>query len=393
MAKFCVKCRAALDVDAKFCEECGEPVRPPRAAQAAPATGQPRAVPLAATAVASAPTEINWRKVALWSGVGLGVLVVGGGVAAFLTMPPSVPTAADIETIINANTAKVAEATCLSNFSYDKNPVMVSSFDVNTQQWLAVLSRAGIYSAPQRVTNASMFGGSLQYSHTAEGEKKIHQGKLCFADGLTVASVQFVKPVKVGKQWHTRGTYNYGYRHADAWIQKPDAQRIVPDRFADLPKTSSIALVKGEHGWEIDNGSAYGDAATSNGLNSIVNGLAQRALERAAAEGDADDSAASYHGVFSKLGAMVSGLFGSNPILVGKWRSDNDGYGTLEFTHDSATVQGSAVPVTYEKDSVDNKRIRVKANDGSTLATIELIDDDQFYISLTFGRARFHRVS
>jgi len=415
MAKFCVKCRAALEADAKFCDACGTPVRAPRAAQrTAPAAplaqsrGAGPAAAAAAAALAAPPVEINWRKVGLWGGVGVGMLVVVGGIAAFLAMPPAAPGASDVETIVNANPARVADVTCLSNFPYDKNPVQVGGFDTNTQQWLAVLSKAGIYTTPQRVGNGAIFGGSLEYSHTAEGEKKIHNGKLCFADGLTVSSVQFAKPVKLGKQWHVQGTYSYGYRHADAWIQTPEAQRNVSDRFADLPKTTSIALVKGEHGWEADNGSGFGYAAQPEESNAMANGvtqgftqgltqsLARRVFQHAmAGDESADESgeSGSHVGILSRLTSMVSGLFGSNSALTGKWQADTNGLPTLELTRDSLLVQGKAVPVTFEKDSGDSKRIHVRTKTGETVADIEIIDGDHFYISQGFGRTRFHRVS
>ncbi|SDR55240.1 hypothetical protein SAMN05443245_7636 [Paraburkholderia fungorum] len=403
MAKFCVKCRAALEADAKFCDTCGAPVRAPRAAPVAPLV-QPHGTGPTAAALAAPPLEINWRKVGLWGGTGIGVLVVAGGIAAFLAMPPAAPGASDVETIVNANPVRVADLTCLSNFPYDKNPVQVGSFDTNTQQWLAVLSKANIYTTPQHVGNGAIFGGSLEYSHTADGEKKIHNGKLCFADGLTVTSVQLAKPVKLGKQWHVRGTYSYGYRHADAWIQTPEAQRNVPDRFADLPKTASIALVKGEHGWEADNGSGFGYAAQTDGLNAMANGLSQgltqslarRVLEHAmGANGSADERAASSNqaGILSQLKSMVSGLFGSNSGLVGKWQADNDSLPIIEFTRDSLLIQGKPIPVTFDKDSGDGKRIHVRTKTGATVADIDIIDGDHFYISQGFGRARFHRVS
>jgi hypothetical protein len=395
MAKFYVKCGTTLDADTKFCDTCGEPVRAPGSVQTAPATARSQAVPSARRPGASQTPEVNWRKLSLWSGASLAALVVLGGVVAVLTMPPATPGAADIETILNANPAQVVQVICLGNFAYEKNPVLVSGFDAGTQQWMAVLSSAGIYTEPQPAANGPVFGGSLQYSHTAEGEKKIHNGKLCFADGLTVVSVQFAKPVKRGKQWRTQGIYRYGYRHADAWTQKPEALRLMPEHFADLPKTGSIALVKGEHGWEPDRGYIAGDAANNNALNSIVGGLAQRALQRAV-QGDTDDEASERPGPFGGLSAAISRWFGgfaSNTALVGKWRGDNDAYGTFEFTRDSATLQGNAVAVTYEKDKVDDNRIRVKTRSGATLASIVLVDNDHFYIDLPFDRVRFHRVN
>ncbi|WGS51731.1 zinc ribbon domain-containing protein [Paraburkholderia sp. D15] len=415
MAKFCVQCRATLDADAKFCDACGTPVRPPRAAQqavSAQAHATSRAQPgMAASAGSPAPlpapgaVEIDWRKTARWGGAALAGLAIAGGLAFWLTQPPATPTPADIETLLNANPAKVAQATCLSNFDYGKNPVNVGGFDIGTQRWMAVLTQAGLYTPPQRVNDNAIFGGSLQYAHTAEGERKIHDGKLCFAEGLSVASVEFAKPVKLGKQWHTRGVYWYAYRHADAWIQTPAAQGAVPERFADLPRTRSIALVKGEHGWEVDNATGYGYAANgdkpdaadaadpADATDSPAGTLARRALQQANANAQTDDEAAGDIGLFARLRSMVSGLFGSNPSLMGKWRDDNDKLGMLEFKPDSALLQGAPVPVSYEKDRADSKRIRVKIADGSTLATIQLIDDDHLYLSFGFfGKARFHRV-
>jgi hypothetical protein len=219
MAKFCVKCRAALDADAKFCDECGAPVRAARAVSPAAAAltsapmTQPGMVRTAAGVKAPAPQiAIDWRNVGQWGGGVVAMLVAAGGIAAYLAIPPSSPGTSDVEAIVNANAAKVTEATCLSNFPYDKNPVQVGGFDINTQRWMAVLSRAGIYTPPRQVGNGSIFGGSLEYSHTAEGDKKVHNSKLCYADGLTVSSVQFGKPVKVGKQWHVQGTYSQPFQ-------------------------------------------------------------------------------------------------------------------------------------------------------------------------------------
>jgi hypothetical protein len=371
MAKFCVKCRSALDPDARFCDECGEPVR-----VRTPVGGTVQAAAIAGRMPAAAPIDINWRKVGSWGGAGAGVLVVAGGVAAFLSMPPSTPSASDIATLLNADPVKVANATCLNNFPYEKNPVVVGGFDINTQQWMQVLSKAGVYGPPQQVTNGFLFGGGQQYSHTAAGEKKIHNGKLCFADGLTVSSVQFSKPVKIDRVWHAQGSYTYAYRNADAWIQTPEAQRAMPDRFADLPKTTFISLVKNEHGWQIDNGVTPGSGLDmQNAMQSPTSG-----------------ESVSGDGLFSKLNAMLSALFGSRPVLVGKWIDDSGALGTLEFTANSAIMRGQTVPVTYRKDSTDSKRITVMSGEGLPIANIDLIDDDHFYLSLGFGKARFHRI-
>ena len=373
MGRFCVKCGSGLDPDARFCDECGSPVRPRTATTLA--VGMQRSAPTGA-AVA---LDINWRKVGLWSGIGAAVLLVAGGIAAFLAMPPSTPSASDLTGLLNADKSKVADATCLGNFAYGKNPVVVGGFDANTLQWLQVLSRAGIYGPPQPVTNAFMFGGGQQFSHTALGEKKIHDGKLCFADGLTVTAVEFTKPVKAGERWHTQGSYSYTYRNADAWTQTPEAQRAEPNRFANLPKTTYVSLVKGDHGWQFDNGAASNDGLAL--LNNMQRGMQAQMSSQSHASG----------GLFSKIADAVSGLFGSRPAYIGKWREENTIGGVIEFTRDSATVEGNTTNVTYEADKRDNKQFFVK-HDGATVAVIKVIDNDNLEFSLGFGGARLRRV-
>ncbi|NIE64363.1 zinc ribbon domain-containing protein [Burkholderia sp. Ax-1719] len=387
MARFCVKCGSKLDPDARFCDECGAPVQARRAANVASAahattaaSGTPRPGSAgAAVAPAAVPLDINWRKVGLWSGVGVAVLLVAGGVAAFLAMPPSTPSASDLTDLLNADKTKVASATCLSNFPYGKNPVVVGGFDANTLQWLQVLSRAGIYGPPQPVTNAFMFGGGQQFSHTALGEKKIRDGKLCFADGLTVTSVEFTKPVKIGERWHTQGSYGYTYRNADAWTQTPEAQRAEPNSFANLPKTTYVSLVKGDHGWQIDNGTSANDELAL--LNSLQGGM----------QGRARSESHSHGGLFSKIATAVSGLFGSQPPYVGKWREGNTVSSVIEFTRDSATFEGNTTTVEYVADKQDSKQFYLK-HDGANFALVKVIDHDTLEFSLGFGSERLHRV-
>lgn len=366
MARFCVKCGSGLDPDARFCDECGAPVRARPAAQA---------TTLAAVTTSATPVDINWRKVGLWSGIGAAVLLVAGGVAAFLAMPPSTPSASELTDLLNADKAKVANATCLGNFAYGKNPVVVGGFDTSTLQWLQVLSKAGIYGPPQPVANPFLFGGGQQFSHTPLGEKKIHDGKLCFADGLTVSAVEFTKPVKIGERWHTQGSYGYTYRNADAWIQTPEAQRAEPDRFANLPKTTFVSLVKGDHGWQFDNGMATSDDP------GLLNGM----------QGRVNSSASTGGGFFSKIANAVSGLFAARPAYIGKWRDDDSSGTVVEFTRENAIFDGHSTPVTYEADHQDSKRIHLMRG-GIAVATIRLIDNDHIEFSLGFGGARLHRV-
>lgn len=373
MARFCVKCGSGLDADARFCDECGAPVRarvPAQAAQAVQAARVAASLPRPAAA-AAAPIDINWRKVGLWSGVGAAVLVVAGGVAALLTMPPSLPSASELGELLNADKTKLADATCLSNFAYDKNPVVVGGFDFQTQQWMQVLSGAGIYGPPQPV---AVFGGGQQYSHTALGEKKIHGGKLCFADGLTVTAVQLAKPQKTNGHWHTQGSYSYTYRNADAWTRTPDAQRLEPEHFANLPKTVDVALVKGDHGWQLE------DVTASNGSAELQNAM----------QGLMNSGAGASSGLVGKIVDTVTSLFGSKPTLIGDWRSDATGE-KIEFTRDGAITNGHVQPITFETDPNDNKRIHLMRA-GMPLGTVELIDHDHFEISDGFKNTRFHRV-
>ncbi|MBB5463075.1 zinc-ribbon domain-containing protein [Paraburkholderia sp. Cpub6] len=371
MARFCVKCGSGVGSDARFCDECGAPVRARTPAHAAqPPTAIPR------TQLAAAPIDINWRRVGLLGGVGVAVLLVAGGVAAFFAMPPSTPSAADLGELLNADKTTVANATCLSDFAYEKNTVVVGGFDINTKQLLQVLTEAGIYGPPKPVTNGFLFGGGQQYSHTALGEKKIRDGKLCFADGLTVVTVQFAKPVRIDERWRAQGSYNYTYRHADAWIQTPEAQRAEPERFADLPKSAHIALVKNEYGWQLDNGTPIGSGF------GLPNALQNRADNIDASSGD---------GLFQRITSAVSAMFGSRPRLVGKWRDDQGSGDSIEFTRDGAILGGNGAPVTVETDHADSKRTYL-TRAGVRLGTIELIDNDHLQISFGFGTARFHRV-
>ncbi|VXB57909.1 Zinc ribbon protein [Burkholderia sp. 8Y] len=384
MARFCVKCGSKHDHDARFCDECGTPVQARRAANAAPATtaapGTPRPKPAGPTAApAAVPLDSNWRKVALGGGVGVAVLVVAGGITAFLAMPPSTPSASDLGDLLNADKTKVAGATCLSDFPYGKNPVVVGGFDASTLQWLQVLSKAGIYGPPQPVANAFMFGDGQQFSHTALGEEKIHDGRLCFADGLTVTSVDFTKPVKIGERWHTQGRYGYAYRNADAWTKTPEAQRAEPNSFANLPKTTYISLVKGDHGWQIDNGTSANDEVAL--LNGLQGGM----------QGRARSESRSGEGLFSKIASAVSGLFGSRPTYVGRWREGNTINSVIEFTRDSATFGGNTTAIEYVVDKQDNKQFYLK-HDGTNFALIKVIDHDTLEFSLGFGSERLRRV-
>jgi hypothetical protein len=204
MSRFCTRCGAANDADARFCDACGHRFAPRRMA---PAARAPRAT--------ARPFDLRYLV-----GGGLALLLLGGG-AWYLLAPQTASEAvfaAAIDRYALAQPDAFQDKVCLDNFPYARDPALTSVFDAGSNDWLAELVKAGVYAAPERVSNG-LFALSWRYRLTARGRAALRGGKLCLADGIRVEQVEaFSAPEDVAGVTVSRARYRYALRAPQPWL-------------------------------------------------------------------------------------------------------------------------------------------------------------------------------
>jgi hypothetical protein len=253
MSRFCTQCGAKNADDARFCEQCGTPLRP--------AGGAPPASPAAPRPTAPQPATAVRSRAALWALAAMSVLLVAAAALAwFVFTRGNAPSAAEMQAAANAwlqdhQSALLRDDACVRNFDYAANPVYVSGFDQNTQQWLDALVKAGVYTAPVNVQNG--FFPQLRYAHGPQAARYIRDGALCVADGLRIGRVQLLPAgansagtspagVKLPEGW-ALVQVELVWSGLPAWAQQPP----VSDQFPKLaaPLTQTLFLHKTAQGW------------------------------------------------------------------------------------------------------------------------------------------------
>lgn len=333
---FCTQCGHKNETEGRFCEECGSQLK---AATPAPSTTQhPNAPPVSpqrAAPIHAAASFVSGRKIALFAGVGALVIAITAGIAAFALRSESPANAlfADlIEKSLLASPLPYKSHYCLSNFAYDKDPVLVNSLDSGTQRWMRVLTNAGLYSAPEVITQNNGFFNTeqLKYQKTDAGKKATDGRQLCYADGVTVKSVDsFTPATKAGEMQVSRVTVTLQLKNPMPWITQEETRQAGIDVQTEF-QDSKVFVLK-ERKWVL---------ATDSDIRAAQSGIHLQ-------EQSQSTSASGGPSLFSSLLKLFGGH--GNP-LIGRWKSSFMGIDAVafEFDADSMTSNGGKVKVHYE---------------------------------------------
>ena len=299
---FCTKCGHRNDDADAFCEECGQPLKKSSSSFTSP-TPQPHA---STPSVKEKPAR---RGRLLFGGLAVvSILTIGGG-AAYYFLSPEAPSNEVFADRINhallnnpAFTAAQARHTCLENFNYAADPVLINPYDTHTQQWLKLLVDGGLYVGPETIQENSGYftTNHLSYKKTEAGSKATQNKKLCFADGLTVIKLEsFSPPEKLGDTTISRTVAHLGFRNAQAWTQTPEAKNQMPNFFSKELKERFVLVLNKDGKWEVASPEALKQLpAPAKKMNG------------------APTAPANEKGFFDKIAGLFSGVFQSKPSSV-----------------------------------------------------------------------------
>jgi hypothetical protein len=384
---FCTQCGHKNVADARFCEECGKPLvkRTASAPAAAPVAATPTQAPamatVADTAVAARPGN---GKLLKFAAIGVAVLVAFG-VGLFFLLAPESPSnerfAAAIERSLAANSQAYKARYCLNNFAYNLDPVQVNEQDQGTQQWLAVLTKAGLYSEPELIEESTGFFvvRKLKYSKTEAGKKATQDRQLCIADGVSVAKVDsFTPPEKLGDTQASRASVTLKLRHPMPWVTAEETQAQAPQIKAEFAESVVMVLKDGK--W---------DVADQRALQTAI--AAERKLGgRQKQDEGSSASSTSGGGIFDSLKKLFS--FGANNPIIGHWKSEMMGMtvAAFEFDSDAMVTNGQKVNVRYE---VEDKRVTVYPQGDGAGMVVNVIDHDNLSIETGLVSVKLRRVN
>jgi hypothetical protein len=381
MAKFCTKCGTlAEDNEAQFCQSCGA---------ALPGAKAPQITSLPVNASRPAP-HLPLAKIAKIAAVGVASLAVMGGGIWFLTKAPATPDAFALSTLLNADVKATEQRVCIGNFPYDKDPVFVNGNDTFTKNWLTQLVRAGIYNQPEAQTSGGWFPQTqYKYTRTPAGLKAIHNGKLCFADGIGIDKVEYSEPQKVNDKTHVEAKYTYHYVNPAVWIKQPEVKEIDAQHFGQSSFDESAILALEDGKWKLTlwqdkynpGFSSFGQSESSSGSE-----LASAKLHSSSSSGG--------------FSAWIKNLFssmGGNP-LIGTWTLDSEKMGIadfnigqqFEFTADEMRAGPSVKKVKYE---VRGDKVLVTETSAHNATAFTIIDHDHIALETGMGKLNLRRVN
>jgi len=381
MAKFCTKCGTSADGnDAQFCQSCGAPlpggIAPQITSQPVNASRPAPALPLA--------------RIAKITAAGVASLAVLGGGVWFLTKAPAAPDASALSTLLNADVKAKEKRVCIGNFPYDKEPVFVNDNDTSTKNWLAQLVRAGIYNQPEAQTSGGWFPQTqYKFTHTPVGMKAVHNGKLCFADGIAIDKVEYSEPQKINDKIHVEAKYTYHYANPAAWINQPEVKEIDAQHFGQSSFDDSATLALEEGKWKLTSG----QAKSSQDFGSFGQAEPSSSSERASGKTHSSSSSSGFLGWIKNLFSSMGG----NP-LIGKWTLDSEKMGIagfnigqqFEFTADEMRAGPSVQKVKYE---VRGNEVLVTETSGHNATAFTIIDHDHIALDMGMGKLNLRRAN
>lgn len=373
---FCTKCGHKNEQEARFCEECGNPLK--GTAAVLPAAVPHRAVPYAAQVQATGLTKtvvaVQTKKIALFVGIGVVLIAIAAGVAAYFLSdesPSNALFANLVEKSLLANPALYKSKYCLDNFAYEKDPVFVSGNDGGTKGWMGVLTIGGLYSEPEVIINANGFFNSeqLKYRKTEAGKKATQGGKLCYADGVTVKSVNdFTLGRKIGDAQVSRADVTFLLKNPMPWVSQPQTKQAGKDIQTEF-QDAKVFVLK-DRKWSL---------ATAAQIQSAESTMDVRTQSK---------SASNNQGLLS----WIKNFFGAreNP-LVGRWKSSLLGFTVVsfEFGVDTMTTNSGKIKVRYE---VTDKDVTVyPLQDGEVGFVFNIIDGNTMSVNMGVAEIRIQR--
>lgn len=411
MSIFCTQCGTANEDGAAFCDNCGAPLRAPRAQTAKPAEAGDGVTASAGARPMPSISPALSKKVIYAAASLVGVLVLGAGASYVWLKAP----AATASTLLAAaklgygkdTTDRFKRELCLSNIDYSEKAFNAGENDRRTQAWLNALVAAGLYSPPVAISSGGYFAQTLlQYVPTAELGKYRQGNRLCAAKDVAITDV-----TDIGKPEDQALGINGGEPKITVVKAKLVVQSVDTAPWMDKPEVRS-AFMANLNGWE------YKEAALQKRVDDTF-GLKDRQWTTGAAyktsleqqyknaqrgngnnsskgteQGSASSSASS-GGLASKL----SGLFSFGNPLKGTWRTaaQDLGFGavlpagtgpTLTFTADAMESAGQETKVDFE---VDGQRVKVTPK-GQSQSLIFVLEGPDTMVSEALAGLRYERV-
>lgn len=247
MSRFCTQCGTVNEADARFCDACGKPLKPR-------ATAPEAAVPAsAAIALDTSPIPaLSSRRLPWpWLGGGAALLLLLGA-AAWYWLQPQEPSKEVFMTAINQHLAQhdadYRRRVCLRNLPYGRQSLVISPFDQASNAWLGELVKAGLYAAPQKISNG-FFGEQLEYQQTDLARSAVVDGRLCVGTGIkAVAVTQWSPPQPMGELLVSQVRYDFQPRQPVAWLT-PAIRR---ELFGEAGKGEArIMLLRKDGRWQV----------------------------------------------------------------------------------------------------------------------------------------------
>lgn len=367
---FCTRCGHKNEAVGRFCEECGHPLKSATSTQ--PTTPQPTVAAAPEMAIYSpvpgrVTSTLSGRKVALFAGIGMLVVAITAGVAAFALRaesPSSAVFSELIEQSLLATPPAYKSRYCLDNTHYDENSLFFNSTNTSAQRWMAVLTKAGLYYEPETVIQTQGFFNTafLKYEKTEAGKKATDGQQLCFADGVTLKSVDsFTPATKVGETEVSKAVVTLELKNPMPWITDDETKQAGINR--PLEFQDEKLFLRKERKWVL---------ASAADIRAVQAGI--RSQERLQATSRENDS-----GFFSSL----KNIFAShrNP-LIGQWKSTMMGIDlpVFEFDPDTMMSQSGKVKVRYE---ITDKDVTVYPLGGPEKGLVfQVVDADTMRVNL-----------
>ena len=254
MGKFCRKCGTENEANAKFCESCGtEFVTASSAATQSIIAKEPvkRFTPTRAAGVQP-------KMLAMIAGTVIALVIVGG-LAIYLNGSSALSNSeakARIEEKLGTREG-AEQLVCIGNMPYDRSEIRVGSEDAGTQKWMDMLVRAGIFNAPSEETSGTYFlRTQLVYAKSVSANAALLGKKLCFADGLEVASIVNIgESEKADKRPKRVVRWQAKLKNPASWIKDEFAQNGIANLASLINGTHEMTtpFMFGERHWQIDN--------------------------------------------------------------------------------------------------------------------------------------------
>lgn len=242
MNRFCTACGTTNEVDARFCDHCGQALRPRVAPGPAPAPG-PLADGASGGAALPGLSKVGRAGPLVWGALGLTVLLAIGAVV-WALLGPGLPSAADQDRIAKAWLARQQEGllqrACLTNFPYQRNPVALNPFDTQSQAWLDALVDAGVYE------RRDSQGGSLMYAHGPKAAAHIRGSRLCLASGVEVRELR-LEEIPQAKGKAARLHFEVIWTGQPDFAARPPVSEQIGPRVK--PRSETLMLVRRDSGW------------------------------------------------------------------------------------------------------------------------------------------------